>query len=97
MDIFGFWAFIGVFVVFNAIALITFLFLTREKFKSTFNYIFDLVIELVYELGKALLTAGLAGRYFIKENEKDFTLGIFSGIIFFITAYILRRSRKEKK
>ncbi len=49
-------------------------------------------MDLVFELGKALLVGSVIGVVFIPE-EKDFSLGLTYGIIFFITGHI-HNSRK---
>ena len=54
-----------------------------------------MVFELVFELGKTLLLAGVIGIYFIHE-DKDFTTAIKVGIIAFIVGYIAKY-RKENK
>ena len=71
------------------------LFLDREKVKKLLRFLVSMVFELVFELGKTLLLAGVIGIYFIHE-DKDFTTAIKVGIIAFIVGYIAKY-RKENK
>jgi len=96
MDIAGFWYMLSVFIIFHSLAFATFFTITDSKVKKVSDYMFDLLMELVFELGKALMTTSIMGKFFIKENEKDFTFGLIGGIIFFISGYAFKR-KKEKK
>ncbi len=96
MDITGFWYMLSVFIIFHSVAFIAFFTITDSKIKKVSDFMFDLLIELVFELGKVLMTTSIMGKFFIKENEKDFTFGLIGGIIFFISGYAFKR-KKEKK
>jgi len=82
------------FVVFHMVMAIAFVF-NREKLKKIGNLILNMIFDLVYELGKTLLMAGVVGVFFIPD-QKDFTKALISGIIFFIIGYIMK-NRKDLK
>jgi len=83
-------------LIFHAIAFTIFFSITDNRIKKASDYMFDLLIELVFELGKVLMTTSIMGKFFIKENEKDFTFGLIGGIIFFISGYAFRRKKERK-
>lgn len=70
-------------------------FLDREKVKKLLKFLVSMVFELVFELGKTLLLAGVVGIYFIHE-DKDFTTAIKVGIIAFIVGYTMKYKKDNK-
>lgn len=71
------------------------LYIDKEKAKKFLKFLISMMFELVFELGKTLLLAGVVGIYFIPET-KDFTTAIKVGIIFFIIGYIMKYKKDNK-
>ena len=67
----GLYLIIGFFLILHFSIFIG-MFLDREKVKKLLRFLVSMVFELVFELGKTLLLAGVIGIYFIHE-DKDFT------------------------
>lgn len=89
----GLMVIMAIFVVIHAGVLIGF-FINKHKLKKIALLAVDMVFELAFELGKALLVAGVVGTYFIPD-AKDFSKAIVSGIIFFILGYVVK-NRKDQ-
>lgn len=91
-EIIGFWWVIAFFAIFHISLLVLFFIANSRVVKNISEYVICLAMDLVFELGKALLVGSVIGVVFIPE-EKDFSLGLTYGIIFFITGHI-HNSRK---
>ncbi len=88
----GLTAIIVFFGLFHFLIIIGFL-LDRNKLKKIAIVILNMMTELIFELGKTLVMAGVIGMYFIPET-KDFTKALISGIIFFVIGYIIKNRRQ---
>ncbi len=73
------------------IALVT-LALNKEwvKLEKALKALAGFIFEIVYELGKGAVVAGLIGAYLIPES-KDFAMAIKYGIIFYAVGYSLKK------